>query len=190
MRTLIVMLPLAVGVMIAITGAAKMPAEGRTFPDTWPIFLLGVAIAVGGLIVWHVDVRRQAHAAKADAAERQHDPVVLLVGLREPLADLGAGYEQLTSEEITDRIDALFEEHILPMEQVRHGMIDRFGMSTGAEILVAVATGERQLNRAWSAAADGDPREARRCIPQAIAAFELAERLVDEAEAEEEAAGA
>ena len=47
-------------------------------------------------------------------------------------------------------------------------------MDEGAQILVTMAYGERMLNRAWSASADGHIQEARGCIPEALAAFEEA----------------
>ena len=47
----------AVGVAIAVTGGAKAPADGASWPDTILIFGIGVGLAIIGLILWWMSER-------------------------------------------------------------------------------------------------------------------------------------
>ena len=57
-------LSFGVGIIVAIAGATKLPAEGTKWPDTWPVFLIGALLSIAGIVVW-----RMAEA-KRDAATR------------------------------------------------------------------------------------------------------------------------
>ena len=91
--------------------------------------------------------------------------------------------ETLDPEALTERVDSLLNEFVLPFAQVRQVLVDRLGMEKGAETLVIVAFGERLLNRVWTAAADGHLPEARACFPEAYDAFVEARTTVREATA-------
>jgi hypothetical protein len=154
------------------------------FPDTWPICLLGVVCAVVGVVLWRIASR--AEAAQTTHVDRhgtvQATPQDLLVGALKAAHLLQGRIDGLSAQEIEHRIDDLLEQHILPFADMRQRVIDHFGMSLGAEILVATAVAERMLNRTWSAAADGYPAEARASYSEAVAALEESERLWEAAE--------
>lgn len=172
----------AIGIIVSISGGAKMPADGATWPDTLPIFLVGAGLAIVGLVGWRRDRARQA-AADATASGGG-DPVALLQSMLPPARALLDDLSALKHAEVCDRIDALLEGYVLPFAEVRQRIVDRFGMEKGAEILVVVAYGERMLNRVWSAAADGHLPEATSVYPDALQAFEEAARLAGQAQAQ------
>ena len=166
----------AIGIMVAITGGAKVPSTPKGWPDSWPIFAVGFALALIGVVLWRIE--RAAHR-KASAAEEggANDPFRLLQGLLPPARSFAAEVADLDAKTICARVDGLLDSYVLPLGDARQRVIDRLGMNDGAEVLVTLAYAERMLNRVWSAAADGHLVEARGVLPDALSAFEEAARL-------------
>ena len=166
----------ALGIVLAISGGAKLPDEGQDWPDSLPIFLVGAGLAVVGLVGWRraVAQARLAPAADGDAAT---DPFALLEAVLPPARTLAADLPHLSGSQIEARVDDLLSGFIHPLAEARQRVIDRLGMGAGAEILVTVAYGERMLNRTWSAAADGHLPEAGSAYPDALQALEHAADL-------------
>jgi hypothetical protein len=167
----------AIGIVIAIMGAAKVPAEGSDWPDTLVLFSVGSVIAIIGLSLWRMAVNK-ANAEEADADDNK-DPATLLADLMIPLQKFAEDISELDTENVTKRVDDLLDNYVLPFAEVRHRIINKLGMDKGAEILVVVAYGERMLNRVWSAAADGHLPEANSCLPEAVEAFVEAQKLIE-----------
>jgi hypothetical protein len=147
------------------------------FPDTWPHCLFGVFCSVAGIVFWRIAIR----TAKADAITAEADPKTSQASPHELLTDglkaaqlLEPRLEALDGESIIPRLDDLMERYILPFAEMRHRVLDQFGMSAGAEILIATSVAERMFNRTWSAAADGYPEEARSSFREAVQALEEA----------------
>ena len=65
----------------------------------------------------------------------------------------------------------------------RETMIPRLGMQAYADVMSAFATGERQINRAWSASVDGYVDEVRVCVADAHAHLTEARTLLLQARA-------
>ena len=161
-----------VGIAIAISGGAKMPTTGD-WPDTVPLFLVGCAITILGLVIWRKALAA-AHVVHSAESEKQ-DAMALLAALMGPAKKLGSEIDSLDVETINSRADDLIETYVLPFAEDRKSILQEFGMDLGADVLCTMAFGERMLNRVWSASADGHVQEARACFPEALAAFELAQ---------------
>ncbi|MEZ4469278.1 MAG: hypothetical protein R3F60_00465 [bacterium] len=166
----------AVGIMVAITGGAKVPSTPKGWPDSWPIFAVGFAVALIGVVLWRIE--RAAHR-KAAASEEggENDPFRLLQGLLAPAQAFAGEIDQLDGKAICAGVDELLDTWIHPLGEARQRVVDRLGMNDGAEVLVTLAYGERILNRVWSAAADGHLTEARSVLPDALHAFQDAARM-------------
>lgn len=174
------------GIMLAISGAARLPPErpaaavdvpfAAKFPDTLPEFTAGMMATVIGLVLWWRDVFAQRAVSSADERDSSN-PLVLLQGLIPQLRALGKEIDKLDWEDITQRVEHLLEHTVLPFAEGRQKLFDRLGMSVGAEVLVTAAYGERMLNRTWSAAADLHLPESRSSFHEAVAAFEDAARI-------------
>lgn len=173
----------AVGTLIAISGAAKLPEQTGGWPDTLAVFIVGAVISAAGLVLWRYMLAATKKAAvKAEAdSPTQGGALELLAGVLEPARTLQAEIDKLDGTTITQRIDVLLETYVLPFAEVRQTVIDRFGMAKGAEILITVAYGERMLNRVWSAASDGHLPEAMASLPEAIDALDEAHQLAQAA---------
>lgn len=170
----------ALGVTVAICGAAKMPAEGAEWSDALPIFVAGAVVGVVGLVWWR-RLRSQIAAAMPAQSAPDQDPFALLAGLIPDAKSLAAEVGTLQAPEIQVGVDRLLDTWVLPFAEVRQSVIDRLGMQKGAEILVTIAYGERMLNRVWSAAADGHLPEARACLPEAVDALQEAAQIAAKA---------
>jgi hypothetical protein len=167
----------SVGIVLAIVGASKVPLDGSEWPDTVPVFLAGSLLAAIGLFLWRRTTAAEARE-QAASSESANDPYALLSGLIEPLDALKADLDTLDTEALSQRIDHLLNDFVLPFAEVRQVLVNRLGMEKGAEVLVIVAFGERLLNRVWTAAADGHLPEARACFPEAHEAFTEAQALI------------
>jgi hypothetical protein len=145
-------------------------------PSRWPGGGMFLA-AVGGLLVGAMLVRTAAKRKRAEehAAQPAEGPEQALVGLQETLEtvrrDVGAGQEPLAPEKIEFRLQLILERlseaqktHITAFLEARATLITRYGLAGFATIMDHFAGCERQINRAWSAAADGVFEEAVHCL--------------------------
>ncbi len=153
------------------------------WPDSIPIFLFGVLLAVLGLLTWKRGLAIEVSIQMAHQAHHSSNPFSILANVQTPLKDLQADFDELNIVQVCERVDEILAGYIWPFAEVRRGVIDRLGMDLGAEILVVVAYGERMLNRVWSAASDGHLGEAFSVLPDAISAFEEAATLAKKADA-------
>jgi hypothetical protein len=127
---------------------------------------------VVGLIVGAVLVRRASRDAAAAADARGGDgasPESLMVQAREGLLALRqqAAGEAPGAERahlIMRRVGEIQRGQINPVVEGRGRLRARLGLAGYARVMDRFAAAERQVNRAWSAAADGDDEEALACL--------------------------
>jgi hypothetical protein len=174
------------------------PAE--TWPDTFPFFVLGIAMAACGVVLWHWELRQERSKrgggpsgqdvstgfppqAPSDVSPASHSlPLQPLIDRMAWLEQFVVDAENLRGWEIMRQVDAFLETSLLPVVERRQEIMNQYGTSRGAEILIAIAYGERMMNRVWSAAADGHLPEARSSLPEALEGFQEVQRLAAEAD--------
>jgi hypothetical protein len=181
------------GVMIGISAAAKLsPAKLETdeaaaaklsrWPDTVPMFGLGVVVSVVGLgMWWSVVLKERAEARAAGEGTGEGSvlgPSQLVAQIQQPLKELAADIGSLDGPALCQRVESLNDQFVAPLADGRQRFVDRFGLAGGSEALNETAFGERMLNRVWSAAADGHLEEARSSFEEAVEAFAQAEQTV------------
>jgi len=175
----------AIGILIGISGGAKMPAESQRWPDTIGIFLTGAIMAAIGVVLWRMDIRKQLRdGIRVVATDDKANPTPLLEHAVTPVEALSKELDSLSEKQLMERIDTILESYILPFAEARRSVIDRFGMGQGADILVTVAFAERMFNRVWSAASDGNIEEARASFRDAADALAEARRLMQRRQAD------
>jgi hypothetical protein len=139
------------------------------WPGRW-VFLAAAA----GLLVAAGLLRASARREVAGAAsQRAEAPERALRETREALAGLRRDLPKLPDEParlraILERLGELQRTHLPTFVEGRPFLIARLGMGGFAELMDRFAAAERQVNRAWSAAADGVYEEAVDCIDQAM----------------------
>jgi hypothetical protein len=100
-------------------------------------------------------------AASLDEVKSVHDDVLAMQSDKARMA------------EIIERIGELQQTHLANFPEARDVMVARGGLAKYANVMDAFAGAERKINRAWSAAADGD-------LGESIENLELAVPLLEE----------
>ena len=162
------------GLVVAICAAAKLPADGATYPSTWRVFLAFSALSLTGLVLWRwkPDLTQGTASDAAPSLRQQIDIQATLTGLIQQ-ADSILQQQPFASLET---IDALLQAHVLPLGEARQQILDQLGLKAGAELLITMAYGERMYNRTWSALADGHFDEAHQVFHDGTEAFREAAR--------------
>ena len=162
------------GLIVSICAAAKLPADGATYPSTWGVFLAFTALSVTGLALWRWKPHQPQDTVSGTASSLrpQIDIQATLSGLIQQ-ADSILQQQPFASLET---IDTLLQAHVLPLGEARQQILDQLGLKDGAELLVTMAYGERMYNRTWSALADGHLDEAHQVFHDGTEAFREAAR--------------
>jgi len=137
----------------------------------WFFLLSLVGLAVGGTLVRFSNMSgrpRQGEKTSADSPEHLLQKIQSTVEhLRSTVADMsqpGAGMEQIRHE-----ITQLQQTHMAAFVEARPVLVARLGLAGYARLMDSYAAAERQINRAWSAAADNAHEEAAACLDEASA---------------------
>jgi hypothetical protein len=145
----------------------------------WPFaWLFGLSIAglfTGAMLVRTATKKElAAHALSpgVEGARKEGDPAYALEQTRivceqllRDLPTMGSEKEQLDA--IVDRLGEAQKTHLAAFVDARPRLIAKLGMAGYAELMDRFAAAERQINRAWSAAADGYLAESMRCLHNA-----------------------
>jgi len=146
----------------------------------WWVYALGCAgMLIGAMLIRRENARQFASGAKSDAKPgRDADQSLkqLRFELAELLANLAAQSDPAAQGTlIIDRAERIVSDNVPPFIDARPKLVGRLGLAGYAQLMDHFAAGERKLNRAWSAAADG-------YVDEAIENLDLAAALFDEAE--------
>jgi hypothetical protein len=120
----------------------------------WGVWGLAVAVGVAGVVLARLGGLKSAQAEDRLAAD--------ILVIDSSLAHLVEKAEALHGEkgsidpyDVRHRIDAGFIEDLNAFVEARGSLRHRYGVHAYADVMTAFATGERALNRAWSASTDG-----------------------------------
>ena len=147
----------------------------------WTEYGICAGIMIAGMIT--LGMSRVSEAAQA--GEKHDQDMDTLETSIASLVDKVRNFQNAPGDEdqltIYTRIDDELMEDLHNFVEARESMIPRLGMQTYANIMSPFATGERLLNRAWSASADGYVDEVRDCVAGARAELERAKQLLEQA---------
>ena len=131
-------------------------------------------VYVGSLVVGLVGVALLRKTA-ATALHQEHRISEDLATMRAALSNVVRVLEELVEEGemidvygVKDRIDGDMAENMANFADARESMIPAFGLTAYAEVMTRFAGGERLVNRAWSASADGYLDEVVTCLRDAF----------------------
>lgn len=138
----------------------------------WWMFLLGCLGLGGGAVVVKREIRREIAASGQARAEGGAGPEESLSSVLREVAALRQRLGTLPDEQarlraIIETLGAAQQGGIASFVAARPVLLGRLGMSGFARLMDAFSAAERQVNRAWSAAADGVEAEATACLERA-----------------------
>jgi len=136
----------------------------------WALFAPGVVLAVLGVAMTKRYAQSQArseHVLTANKAELRSSLDNIVVKLDR----LTAERARLSCNELLHRIDHDLREDLRRFADARESMVHLYGIQVYADVMGDFASGERHVNRVWSAAADGYGDEATDYLARAGAEF-------------------
>ena len=149
-------------------------------------WLFGVSVV--GLFVSSLAVRalsRREHSTRVHATAQPHETpaaaldraIAEVAAVRQEVAEHATDSKQ--RQVIIDRLSHLQRTHLQAIVDAQGRLVGELGMARYAQFMDRFAAAERQLNRAWSAAADNVLDEARLCLRRGYDGLVAArERLV------------
>lgn len=165
------------GMLIAAIAAAKVPESLGAYPNTLPSFFLGFVICLIGLLIWYKAIKNDDH--QSSKTQTHEAPSSLLNKITQKLAALEGDSKSAPFATICQAIDEIHAKLIWAFVEQKHQVLKIYGLEHGSELIIQSATGERLLNRAWSAAADKHRGETCKSVLQARHAFEFASSLAE-----------
>jgi hypothetical protein len=110
----------------------------------------------------------------ADLSER-------LTRLIDNLEVLIKSVDELPPSQITARIDEQLADDFREFADGRNLITTEYGLNVFADVMTQFASGERSVNRAWSAAADGYVDESETCLKRGKDLLQESHRLLNQA---------
>jgi hypothetical protein len=120
----------------------------------WRLYGLFAVIGIAGVILLRINKAAQ-RAQSASSAEGLDKVTQYLAQAAERVAHLVADLQNMSCEQVLEYIDGDCGPVLADFADGRMVISDRLGTAVFAEVMTEFASGERYLNRAWSAAADG-----------------------------------
>jgi Na+/melibiose symporter-like transporter len=120
----------------------------------WSYFSVALILGVVGIILVHFHEKKDSRSEKRLATNLQ-DIKTSLIHITENMSLLNAEKQSIDAYDIRHRIDELFSEDLTTFVEARESLAHVYGLNVYANVMSHFASGERYLNRVWSASADG-----------------------------------
>lgn len=136
----------------------------------WWLMLLSVVGLLVGAVVVRTSTRKEIEAAMAqDGVKDELNPVTVMGMIRQTIDSLDAELPSMPDDDarndaIVERLGEVQATMVPAFVDARPRLIAKLGLGGFAEVMDRFAAMERQVNRAWSAAADGVTEEALICV--------------------------
>lgn len=140
---------------------------------SWPWYLGSVAVAIAGVVMLYrakSTEGQQSELTKSNLQEIKSSLDKLITNL----GSLRGSLDTMPPSQITKYIDDVLADDFRIFADGRDSITAEHDLSTFAEVMTQFAAGERSVNRAWSAAADGYVDEVATCLERAEAMLETA----------------
>ncbi len=138
--------------------------EWNTIPWIW--YGLSLLVGTGGIVVLRM-VRAAGKTASAESVTGFESVQSALRKSSQSISLLDDRLDGMTCEEVLEYVDATCVPLLNEFADGRMVIRNRFGTGVYASVMTEFASGERYLNRAWSAAADGYVDEVTRSVRHA-----------------------
>ena len=128
---------------------------------------------VGGVCLMLAAIFLKRSGAGAVGSSRRADsgPERCMRDLYERVSELNLRKQELDAAGLQAEVSVLLEQLVQPVIDAREELQGRLGTGRYAVVMSPFASGERKLNRAWSAAVDGHAPEARASLEASLASL-------------------
>jgi len=136
----------------------------------WGWFVPAVSAGFMGVVLIRTGRRREVRAAETLTANVRtiQDS---LGRIAQNMTRLHAEKQSLDAYEVRHRLEELFADDLSMFVAARESMAHSYGLAVYADVMSPFAAGERYLNRAWCASADGYVDEIHQCLDKAKEQF-------------------
>jgi len=120
----------------------------------WGYFIGALVLGILGVVMvrWHT---HKDSFSEEKLAMNLQDIKTSLAHIVKNITRLNAEKESINAYEMRHRIDELFAGDITTFVEARESFAQVHGLQSYADVMSHFASGERYLNRIWSASADG-----------------------------------
>jgi hypothetical protein len=170
------------GYLLLIGGflAAAYATALDTRATEWALFLPAAVAGIAGVAAINRSSRGLAHAASL-LTENRAELAASLQRIVEQTDAMAAGAEGMDVDRVRAEIDLRLREPLRRFAEARESLVHLYGLQAYADIMSGFAAGERYLNRAWSASADGYAEESLASLDKAAERFRAAVDLLQAA---------
>jgi hypothetical protein len=129
-------------------------AENKWATVQWPWYATALGVGLCGVVVLRMTKRQattHAHKLEDDLATLDSSMKMLTA----KLTDLRKQRETVHVGAVLHFIDDELMNHVSDFVDARESLVHSYSMQQYADVMTDFATGERNINRAWSASADG-----------------------------------
>jgi hypothetical protein len=120
----------------------------------WSYFIAALLAGAVGIVLVHLGERQESRA-EGKLTSNIQSIESSLARIVENIGHLNAEKHSINPYDVRHRIDELFAEDIITFVEARESIGQVYGLGAYADIMSYFASGERYLNRVWSASADG-----------------------------------
>jgi hypothetical protein len=161
-----------IGFLLLISGLvlAAFATALDVVSTAWSWFIPAALIGIAGVGIVKHDARGEARSESVLSANRQ-ELTESLGNIVKAIDEIGARKESIGIDALRDEIDRRLRTDLRRFADARESMIHLYSLQTYADIMSEFASGERYINRVWSASADGYVEEAHAYLERAAAQF-------------------
>ena len=145
----------------------------------WNYFVPAMAVGIIGVIILRISIKKQQKGkgkVEADIAVIKES----LKNISQNISSFNEAKGTINVYDIHTKVDELFIDDIEDFLKARESIIHNYSMESYADLMNHFAAGERYLNRAWSASADGYVDEVNASIEKACEQFLIANKQFDD----------
>lgn len=149
------------GALVAVVDESKIQ---------WFNFSGAIIFGVVGIIAVRLHEHKRSRSDRRLAMSWQ-DVKNSLSRIVENISQLNKEKKSINVYDMRERIDEIFAEDLASFVEARESLSHVHGLQVYADVMSHFASGERYLNRAWSASADGYLDEVTACLDGAQVQF-------------------
>jgi len=120
----------------------------------WGYFSGALILGVVGILLINLHEKKNSLSEKTLTTNLQ-DIKTSLTHIVENMIQLNAEKQSINAYDMRHRVNELFSKDLTTFVEARESLAHAYGLQVYANVMSHFASGERYLNRVWSASADG-----------------------------------